>query len=118
MGSERAPGIVRRSVALSSARMSNRALPLALVMLLLMALAPAAALAEEHGEEGSDDPVVIVDDGGAAVPVPPAEVEAEDLPWTSRFLPPTLVLLTVLLIVGLGAYYVFGIRRKYEVVSK
>ena len=52
--------------------------------------------------------------GGAA----PAEVEAEDLPWTSRFLPPTLVLLTVLLIVGLGAYYIFGIRRKYEVVSK
>ena len=117
MGSERAPGTVRRSVALSSVRMSKRALPLGLVMLLLIALAPAAALAEDHGEDG-DEPAVVVDDGGAAVPVPPDEVEAADLPWTTRFLPPTLVLLTVLIIVGLAAYYVIGIRRKYEVIGR
>ena len=94
----------------------DRRLILVLTALLVLAI-PSAALAQEEEGSADEEPAVVVDDGGAAVPVPPAEIEAEEQPWTSRFLPPTLVLLTVLTIVGLGAYYVFGIRRKYEVVG-
>jgi len=122
MGSEGAPGKPSGAPARPASRgnlwpyMRNR-FAVASITVVLVALVPTSAVAEEHGD-GSDEPAVVVDDGGAAVPVPPAEVEAEDLPWTSRFLPPTLVLLTVLTIVGLAAYYVVGIRRKYEVVAK
>ena len=97
--------------------MRSRSILLATLALLIVALIPAMAIAEEH-EEGADEPAVVVDDGGAAVPVPPLEVEAEEQPWTSRFLPPMLVLLTVLTIVGLASYYIFGIRRKYDVVAE
>ena len=59
----------------------------------------------------------MVDDGGAAVPVPPPEVPDESQPWTERYLPQLLVLMTVLVIGGFAAYYFFFIRGRYEVVE-
>lgn len=87
------------------------------ITLSLIAFVPAAAVAQED-EGGAEEPAVVVDDGGAAVPVPPPEADDDEQPWTSRFLPPTLVLLTVLTIAGLALYYVFGVRRRYEVVPE
>ena len=122
MGSEGAPVKLSGAPARLASRgnlwpcMRNR-FAVATITVLLVALVPTSAVAEDHGED-ADEPAVVVDDGGAAVPVPPDEVEAADLPWTTRFLPPTLVLLTVLIIVGFAAYYVIRIRRKYEVVGR
>jgi hypothetical protein len=60
---------------------------------------------------------VVVDDGGAAVPVPPLEVSDDSGPWTDRYLPELLVLMTVLVIGGFAVYYFFFIRGRYEVVE-
>lgn len=86
-----------------------------LIALLVVGYATAAFAAQE-GEGETTETTVAVDDGGAAVPVPPPEELDVSEPWTSRYLPQTLVLLTVLVIGGIFAYYFFRIRGRYDVV--
>ncbi len=85
-------------------------------MVLLAVVGPIAVAAQET-EQGTETTETTLDDGGAAVPVPPAEEADDSLPWTARYLPVTIVALTVLTIGGVAAYYFFRIRGKYEVVS-
>ncbi len=106
-------------VRLSSRAVRPRPRPLILVtasLVLLSVVGPIAVAAQET-EEGTETTQTTVDDGGAAVPVPPAEEADEDLPWTARYLPVTIVALTVLTIGGVAAYYFFRIRGRYEVVE-
>lgn len=97
--------------------MTKRLTVLALLAVLLVTFAPAAAMAQEEGEGEGTTETTVVDDGGAAVPVPAPEEADASQPWTARYLPPTLVALTALLVGGLTLYYFFGIRRKYDVKS-
>jgi hypothetical protein len=95
--------------------MSTRLTVLAVLATLLVTFLPAGALAQEEGGDDGTTTTMVVDDGGAAVPAPPAEEADTSQPWTARYLPPTLVALTVLLVGGLTLFYFFGIRRKYVV---
>jgi hypothetical protein len=62
-------------------------------------------------------PEPVFENGEPAVVVPPAgSVEAEQ-PWTARFIYPTIVLVTIVLIVGLVIGYNRSIRNRYVVVS-
>ncbi len=108
-----------KRVRLSSASVRSRPRLLILVgasLVLLAVVGPVAAAAQET-EQGTETTETTLDDGGAAVPVPPAEEADDSLPWTARYLPVTIVALTVLTIGGVAAYYFFRIRGKYEVVS-
>ena len=108
-----------KRVRLSSASVRSRPRLLILVgasLVLLAVVGPVAAAAQET-EPGTETTETTLDDGGAAVPVPPAEEADDSLPWTARYLPVTIVALTVLTIGGVAAYYFFRIRGKYEVVS-
>ena len=52
-----------------------------------------------------------------AEPAPAPEEPAADQPWTTRFLYPLLVVLTVVLVGGVVLYWVIGIKRRYRVVE-
>jgi uncharacterized membrane protein YhiD involved in acid resistance len=52
-----------------------------------------------------------------AVVIPDVPPEEEKQPWTSRFLYPTIVALTIILIVGTLIGYNRTIRHRYKVVS-
>jgi len=113
----------RRAESGASARLSSiamrsalRLLIVALIVSLVVGVAAGAVVAQE-GEEETTETTVVVDDGGAAVPAPVPEELGDDEPWTARYLPQTLVLLTVLVIGGVAAYYFFRIRGRYEVVQ-
>ena len=97
-------------------RSAHRLLIVTLMALLVVGVAAGAAVAQE-GEGETTETTEVVDDGGAAVPVPAPEEADDEQPWTARYLPETLVLLTVLVIGGIAAYYFFRIRGRYEVVS-
>ena len=81
-------------------------------------LLPAAAMGlqdEEHDEVETTQTSV---ESGAAVEVPPvAEVETVD-PWTTRYLIPTILALTVVVIGGAVVYYLVGIKAKYNVAAE
>jgi hypothetical protein len=49
--------------------------------------------------------------------VPPAGSVEDEQPWTARFIYPTIVLVTIILIVGLVLGYNRSIRNRYVVVS-
>ena len=51
-----------------------------------------------------------------AEPVEEAAEEEADEPWTSRYLIPTLIAVTILLIGGLVLYYFIAIKNRYTVV--
>ena len=80
----------------------------AVVVALVVAAAPAMA-----------EPVALQDSEELA----PAEVaeeaseEEDEQPWTSRYLIPTLIVLTVLLIGGITIYYFVAIKNRYTVVE-
>lgn len=61
----------------------------------------------ELAPEGQDPAVVIDDEEGAP----------EDVAWTFRFLVPTLLVLTLLLVVGLLVAYQLRLKRRYKVVG-
>jgi hypothetical protein len=75
---------------------------------------------EDEGTETTETTVApepIFENGEPAVVIPPTE-EAEDAqPWTSRFIYPTLVAVTILLVVGLVIGYNHSIRNRYTVVD-
>ena len=75
---------------------------------------------EDEGTETTETTVApepIFENGEPAVVIPPPE-EAEDAqPWTSRFIYPTLVAVTILLVIGLIIGYNHSIRNRYTVVD-
>ena len=81
-------------------------------------LIPAVTSAEESEEGESAEPVPISVESGAAIDVPPVEIVDETPPWTTRYLLPLTLTLTVVVIGGLVAYYLFGIRGRYTVAAE
>lgn len=85
-----------------------------LFVLLLFVPAPLAvvgttpAVAESSVEALTDEPAVMLPEDAA---------EAEEDPWTTRFLAPAVVVIAVLSVGSVIAYYVVGIRGRYRVVE-
>ncbi len=94
---------------------------LLLVGVLVLGLAaPAFATASQNEEEETPETTLTSEpqwDTPPAVVVPAAAVEEEELPWTARFIYPTIAAAAVLLVIGLAIGYNRSIRKKYEVVS-
>ncbi len=98
-----------------------RMIVLGLVAVLAMAVAaPAFATesSEEPVEEVTETTEATPDFGGnpPVVVVPPVTVEEEELPWTARYIYPTIAVAAILLVGGLILAYNRGIKRRYEVV--
>ncbi len=98
----------------------GRIVILGLVVVALLAMAaPALATAESEPEEVTtttvEDP--FADGDAPAVVIPPPEEAEDDQPWTSRFIYPTIVIGTILLIIGLIIGYNHSIRNRYKVVA-
>lgn len=83
---------------------------LAALVLVLMSLAvPASALSPIPTvavQQAQDEPAVVIDDSEGAV---------EEEAWTFRFLVPTLMAITGLLVVGLIVWYLQGFKGRYRV---
>jgi hypothetical protein len=93
-----------------------RFLTAALLVGLLLLPTTAAGLQGEEGDEAEVTQTTV--ESGAAVEVPPvAEVETAD-PWTTRYLIPTIVALTVVVIGGAVVYYLVRIRARYSVAAE
>jgi hypothetical protein len=84
----------------------------------LIFLLPAIAVGQE-GEEGDEVEVATTSvDSGAAIEIPPIDpIEAPD-PWTTRFLIPTILALTVVVIGGVVVYYLVAIKGRYKVAAE
>ncbi len=97
---------------------------LALVSVAIFAaVLPAFAASDTGGEDGSAEMTntTAVDDHESitpAVPAPPPDEVDDEQPWTVRFIYPTLVAVTVILIGGLIIGYNRSIKRRYTVVSE
>ncbi|MBT8203565.1 MAG: hypothetical protein HKN74_01965 [Acidimicrobiia bacterium] len=80
------------------------------ILMLFMAVAlPAQALTpsvDVPTQLAQEEPAVVIDDSEGA---------PEDDAWTFRFLVPTLLVMTLALVVGLFAWYQLGFNRKYRV---
>lgn len=101
----------------------QRLLVLALASLFVLgSIAPAIAT-EDHGDGDETETVEetttteAFEGDGPAVVIPETEPEEVEQPWTSRFIYPTIVIGTIVLIVGLAIGYNRSIRKKYNVVS-
>jgi|AMFO01.1.fsa_nt_gi hypothetical protein len=84
-----------------------------LLLVLVVGLLPATAVA---GGGAAEDTGSTPASAEPAVPVPPPGDETPEPPWTSRFLIPLLVVLSALLVGGLGLSYLVRVRNRYEVV--
>lgn len=84
----------------------------------LILVLPATAMGwqGEESEDAETAPVSV--DSGAAVDVPPIETSEAQEPWTSRFLIPTILALTVVVIGGVVVYYLVGIKGRYSVAAE
>ena len=84
----------------------------------LILLLPAVAMGAQGEESDEAEVATITVDSGAAVDVPPIDpVEAPD-PWTTRYLIPTILALTVVVVGGLIVYYLVAIKGRYAVVAE
>lgn len=97
---------------------------LAFVLLVLaVVLTPSAALADgfvaAFTEAETEEPAEPVNDSGItpAVEAPPEVPPEEDLPWTARYLAPTILALGVIGLIATIAIYGTRIGSKYEVVD-
>ena len=97
-----------------------------LVLLSLIAVLSTVVVSPAHATEDSTEtevtestvaPVQISEGEGPAVEVPAVVIEVPEQPWTARFIYPTIVVITILLIIGLIIRYNHKIRNRYEVVS-
>ena len=87
-------------------------------LLVGLLLLPAAAMGLQDEELDEIETTQTSVESGAAVEVPPvAEVETAD-PWTTRYLIPTILALTVVVIGGAVVYYLVGIKAKYNVAAE
>ncbi len=84
-----------------------------LAVLLLFVPAPLAIVGSAPAYAGTGAQVVAAE---PAVEVPEAAEEAEDDPWTARFLAPAVVVLAVVAVGASLSYYVVRIRGRYRVV--
>ena len=81
----------------------------ALVLVLMSLAVPAQAMAAAPSvvaQQAQDGPAVVIDD---------SEGIPEGDAWTFRFLVPTLMALTVAMVVGLIVWYQRGFLRRYRV---
>ena len=81
----------------------------ALVLLMLSLAVPAQALTPAPAvslQIAQEEPAIVIDDSEGA---------PEDAAWTFRFLVPTLMVLTLLLVFGLVVWYQAGFNRRYRV---
>jgi len=86
----------------------------ALFLVLLFVPAPLAVVGAPPAVADSPDQIVAAD---PAVLIPEQGEEADDDPWTARFLGPAVVAIAV---IGVGAtvfYYVVRIRGRFRVVQ-
>lgn len=86
-------------------------------LLVVLAAFPVAAFTE--GETEGEAEVVEEDQGSElgiepAVEAPPVAEEEEELPWTQRFLAPTVAALAVLGLIASIVYYGLRVRGKYR----
>jgi hypothetical protein len=95
---------------------SLRALTATLLVGLVLALPSVALGQDEEGE--AVEPIPITVESGAAVEVPPVDVVEETPPWTQRFLVPTILALTVVVIGGVAVFYLVDIRGRYTVSAE
>jgi hypothetical protein len=100
---------------------THRIVLLSLIAVLVMALT-GPALATEGSTEGETTettvaPEQISEGEGPAVEAPPAEIDEPEQPWTARFIYPTIVIATVVLILGIAIGYNRKIRKRYQVVT-
>ena len=80
-----------------------------LVLVLLSVAVPAQAIAAVPSipaQQAQDEPAVVIDD---------TEGAPEETAWTFRFLVPMLMVLTLVMVVGLVAWYQRGFRGRYRV---
>lgn len=98
------------------------AIALSSVLVLAMAVPALATESESEPEPETTEttlaPAPVFENGEPAVVILPVEEEPEDQPWTSRFIYPALVTVTILLLVLIVFLYNRNIRRKYEVVPE
>ena len=84
----------------------------------LIFLLPAIAMGSQ-GEESEDaEATPISADSGAAIDVPPIDPAETPEPWTARYLIPTILALTVVVIGGVVVYYLVGIKGRYSVAAE
>lgn len=84
----------------------------------LLLLLPTAAVGVQSEEGDTAEVTQTSVESGAAVEVPPiAEVETAD-PWTTRYLIPTILALTVVVIGGAVIYYLVRIKARYNVAAE
>jgi len=84
----------------------------------LIVLLPAIAMGSE-GEESEDaEATPISVESGAAVDIPPIDPAETPEPWTARYLIPTILALTVVVIGGVIVYYLVGIKGRYSVAAE
>jgi hypothetical protein len=103
----------------------RRIVTLLVLSLTLVAVASPAMATESQTETdpGTTETTVpteptFVDGDEPALVIPPeAVVEELEQPWTSRYIYPTIVVVTILLIIGLVWGYFHFIRNRYTVVS-
>jgi len=81
-------------------------------------LIPAVASAEDAEEAETVEVAPISVESGAAIDVPPVELVEETPPWTTRYLLPLTLTLTVVVVGGLVIYYLFGIKARYTVAAE
>lgn len=95
-------------------------LVIALASIAVFAIAAPTLATEGTTEETTTTTVAeepVFENGEPAIVIPPVEEAEEEQPWTSRFIYPTIVIGTILLIVGLIWAYNRRIRHRYTVVS-
>jgi hypothetical protein len=93
-----------------------RVLIAALLAGVILAL-PAVALGQDEETKGAEPDLISVE-SGAAVEIPPVEIVEETPPWTQRFLIPTILALTAVVIGGVVVYYLVGIKGRYTVAAE
>jgi hypothetical protein len=96
------------------------AILLAIASSVIVVCALPALATESQTDPGSTTTTVAeptFENGEPAVVIPVIEPKEEAQPWTARFIYPTIVVVTVLLIVGLLIGYNRSIRHRYRVVS-
>lgn len=100
----------------------SRLFAIALAAFVLVALAAPALATESESEPETTETTVapepVFENGEPAVVIPPVEEVEEEQPWTARFIYPTIVAVTILLLIFLAIWYNRNIRRKYEVVAE
>lgn len=98
-------------------------LAVGLVSIAVLAVVTPAVATESTGESETETTETTVapepefTNGEPAIVIPSVTVEEEEQPWTARFIYPTIVAVTLILIIGLSIGYNRTIRNRYKVVA-